>query len=53
MKQMTAIFRPHRPDDVGAALHQQPHLAGFTMLSSLGHSRGHANDQRSEAKTHV
>lgn len=53
MKQMTAIIRPHRLGDVKAALHQQPHLAGFTMRPSLGHSRGHADDQRSEAKTHV
>jgi nitrogen regulatory protein P-II 1 len=44
MKQITAIIRPHRLDKVEAALHEQPHLLGFTILPSLGHPRGHGND---------
>ncbi len=46
MKQITAIIRPHRLDEVEAALHEQPHLPGFTILPSLGHPRGHGNDHR-------
>lgn len=44
MKQITAIIRPHRLDAVEAALHEQPHLPGLTILPSLGHPRGHGND---------
>lgn len=44
MKQITAIIRPHRLEEVEAALHELPHFPGFTAFSSLGHPRGHGRD---------
>lgn len=41
MKQITAIVQPHRVDAIEAALHQLPHLPGFTLLPAHGHARGH------------
>ena len=46
MKQVTAIFQPHRLDQVEQALHELPHLPGFTIHSARGHARGHGADHR-------
>lgn len=44
MRQITAVIRPHRLDAVEAALHELPHLPGFTVFPALGHPRGHGHD---------
>ncbi|VTU31279.1 Nitrogen regulatory protein P-II [Variovorax sp. SRS16] len=44
MKQITAVIRPHRLEAVEAALHELPHLPGFTLFPSQGHPRGHGHD---------
>lgn len=41
MKQITAIFQPHRLEKVEDALHRLPHFPGFTLLKAQGHPRGH------------
>ena len=41
MKQITAIFQPHRLEAVEQALHALPHLPGFTIHAARGHARGH------------
>jgi len=46
MKQVTAIFQPHRLEQVEQALHALPHLPGFTVHSARGHARGHGADHR-------
>ena len=44
MKQITAIFQPHRLEQVEQALRALPHLPGFTIHSARGHARGHGPD---------
>ena len=44
MKQITAIFRPHRLEAVEAKLHELQHLPGFTIFPARGHPRGHGHD---------
>lgn len=44
MKQITAVFRPHRLEQVERALHALPHLPGFTIHLAQGHARGHGTD---------
>lgn len=46
MKQITAIFQPHRLEHVEQALHALPHLPGFTIHSARGHARGHGANHR-------
>lgn len=46
MKQITAIFQPHRLEQIEQALHALPHLPGFTIHSARGHARGHGVDHR-------
>lgn len=46
MKQITAIFQPHRLEHVEQALHAMPHLPGFTVHAARGHSRGHGTEHR-------
>lgn len=46
MKQITAVFRPHRLEQVEQALRALPHLPGFTMHQARGHARGHGADHR-------
>ena len=47
MKQVTAIFQPHRLDQVEQALHELPHLPGFTIYSARGHGADprHTSDE--------
>ncbi|HEY9100099.1 MAG TPA: P-II family nitrogen regulator [Thiobacillus sp.] len=40
MKQIVAIVRPHRLEQIEHALHGLEHLPGFTLFPSRGHSRG-------------
>lgn len=49
MKQITAIFQPHRLEHVEQALHALPHLPGFTVHSARGHARGHGAEHRFDA----
>ena len=44
MKQVTAIFQPHRLEQIEQALHALPHLPGFTTHTARGHARGHGAD---------
>ncbi len=46
MKQITAIFQPHRLEQVEQALHAMPHLPGFTVHAARGHARGHGTEHR-------
>ena len=46
MKQITAIFQPHRLEHVEQALHAMPHLPGFTIHPARGHARGHGTEHR-------
>ena len=46
MKQITAIFRPHRLEQVEHALHALPNLPGFTLHAARGHARGHGAEHQ-------
>ena len=49
MKQITAIFQPHRLEQVEQALHAMPSLPGFTIHFARGHARGHGSGHRFDA----
>ncbi|MBI1772297.1 MAG: P-II family nitrogen regulator [Burkholderiales bacterium] len=40
MKQIIAMIQAHRLEKVENALHQLPHLPGFTLFHAHGHPRG-------------
>ncbi|MBA4178547.1 MAG: transcriptional regulator [Leptothrix sp. (in: Bacteria)] len=46
MKQITAIFQPHRLEHVEQALHAMPQLPGFTIHAARGHARGRGTEHR-------
>lgn len=40
MKQIIAMIQAHRLEKIERALHQLPHLPGFTLFHAHGHPRG-------------